>query len=329
MSRPAMLMAWVALAACDTEKPPAPPTWAVIEEELGGALLSVGGPDDGSSLHAVGADPGGGPLWLVREGEGGWRTLDTSATPGDLWWVHPTSGGPVYAVGDNGRVLRLEPDAGAPTAMDTSAIDPAATLFGVWQAPTGEAWAVGGDASPSNGPGLVAVLSGTVWTPVHELPAEVSPTALFFKVWGRSASEVWVVGEEGTVLRYDGQGWTLEVLAGKPRLVTVHGDDSRLVAVGGTNQAVIAELGTGGWTIQEPELVPGLNGVRLGRGRAVAVCGVGTVLFEEPRGTWSVGPEVPTFEGLHASWIAPDGRVYAVGGDLVGLTRGVLLSYGP
>ena len=64
-------------------------------------------------------------------------------------------------------------------------------------------------------------------------------------IWGSSSRDIWVVGDAGVVLRYDGTSWSRVKIAGldgrRPNLTTVWGAARDHVWIGG--QGVLLSLG--------------------------------------------------------------------------------------
>ena len=88
--------------------------------------------------------------------------------------------------------------------------------------------ACGGDtAGPS-----VLHFDGSAWS---EMPAP--PTGPLLEVWGTMGSDVHAVGV-GTILHYDGQGWS-EILAAPQRLAGVWGSSATDVFVAGSSGTVL------------------------------------------------------------------------------------------
>jgi hypothetical protein len=122
----------------------------------------------------------------------------TTATLRGIW----ASPDLAWAVGDGGTILRRQ--AGAWSVVPSSTTD---DLHGVWAAGPDAAWAVGSN-------GVVLRWDGLAWSHVDAgAPGEV--TALN-GVWGRSASDVWIVGEgrepdrdyTAILLHWDGATWS-------------------------------------------------------------------------------------------------------------------------
>jgi hypothetical protein len=147
------------------------------------------------------------------------------------------------------------------------------------------------------------------------------------KVWGRSGSEVYAVGEDGFILFFNGESWS-EMSSPTDRfLFTVHGNDSLVTAVGGffTDSAII-EREEG----QEFVSVP-VTGIQQLNGVFVAPDGFGAAVGKErtialrENGIWTLHDSVRREDReYHSVWIDPEGGIWAVGGDLSILEDGVL-----
>jgi len=296
------------------------------------ALLSVWGlaHDD---LWITGADTGDGTgPWVVRgTAEGFWRFDLRSVDPsgGHIWWAHGPDEATVFLVGEGGRAFRYSRASDQVIAIATGTD---ATLYGVWGASADEVWAVGGYVHPRSGPATVVRI--TPFGPeVQNLPEGIADNVTLFKVWGSAADDVWVIGERGTVLRWDGSRWSYQPVDGRPRLVTLHGagaDD--MVAVGGSNQAVILERAGGAWTAASPGPYPLLNGVFVAPGGDALAVGVLGSVFRRTSGAWAPISEVPVFKDWHAVWVDPRGDAWLVGGNLLSaaaFNEGALLRLGP
>lgn len=74
-----------------------------------------------------------------------------------------------------------------------------AALLSVWAQGKDDAWAVGGCTCPGKPHALVLRKQGATWTELAS-PADVT----LWWVHGFSSSDVWIAGEQGTVLHWDG-----------------------------------------------------------------------------------------------------------------------------
>ena len=311
-----------------------PPRVHLVLQILPAALLSITG-TSASDVNAVGADAadGSGPLVLHYDGTA-WRRLLTGASSG-LWWISATPvDGDYYLAGANGLVLRYSPATGQFVAQDTPDTTP--ILFGIWGADASHVWAVGGDLSDMDAGGVLWRFDGSRWSVDRSLEA-LRPAGVptLYKVWGRDASDVYVSGRLGTVFHFDGSRWsavpveTDGVAPSQLPLFTIHGNDSEVAATGGAAEGVLLELSGGTFVDRAPRGAPPLNGVFLAPDGAGAAVGIaGTVAIREA-GVWALQePGVQTDLDLHATWIDPDGGIWAVGGDLTdSLGRGIV-AYG-
>jgi hypothetical protein len=293
-------------------------TWRVVHEHLPGALISVWGAN-AQDVWTVGGDPGDGGGGLVLHFDGtSWRRLRTGVAA-DFWWVHGIGGGgPVWLAGSGGTILRYAGGAFAPMPTPHDGI-----VFGVWAAAPDDLWAVG-ETALVGGHAFVWRSDGTSWRAVGPLPTlPAGDTSAFFKVWGRAANDVVIVGMDGAALRWDGATLSPLDVATTRRLLTVHaapGPIARYAAVGGFANAVIVESEAGGpWRDVTPDATtPQLFGVWLTEGGGGQAVGVDGAVLERTGGRWRrVETGLPFVESLHSVWVDPDGGVWAVGGDLI------------
>ena len=327
------------LAGCDREDPDVPqdtPTdsadpspaaaWQTLATELGGAVLSVTG-TAADDVWMMGSADALGPTVLHYDGAG-W-TRHAPESPGDLWWswLPPQPAASVlWAVGAGGRVLRFD---GA--AWSEAITDPAITLFGVWGTSESDVWTVGGDIGGSGSGGAIFHWDGAAWSQAS-LPPGAAAQQSIFKVWGTGPDDVWACGNNGTLVHFDGSAWS-DVPSGSDRtLLTLHGTGpGDIYVVGGLGNAAVLHWDGTAWTDESPPFAPELNGVFVRDGRTVGVGRTGSV-WEKVDGAWTEDPRGRAgFFDLHATWIDPDGGVWAVGGAIATspLTRGTIVYGGP
>ncbi len=303
-------------------------SWSVELEHLEGALLSVF-IDDGGEVWVAGADRNDkGPTLMHRGADKSWKTLEPGGKDG-LWWVFSRKAGEIWAVGDKGRVTRHDVAAG--TFVDLPS-PTTATLYGIWGAADGPLWAVGGFVFDSSKDPVLLKIDGDKVESM-KLPSEIKPSEALFKVWGSAANDVWVIGDKGTVLHWDGKALTYSAIEGKPRLVTVHGGGkSDVVVVGGAMNAQLFERkGNGKWVDKAPEGLQSLNGVYVRSDGTAAAAGMGGVVLERKGGTWTELPLPDSDADWHGVWLDGDGDIWAVGGNLGSITAmddGAVLRYG-
>ena len=309
-------------AACGSGDADESESWSTVFRNLPAALMSVWG-TSADDIWAVGADPGDGlgPLAVHYDGVK-WTELETGQE-GDLWWVFGFSDGPVYMGGEGGLLLRYA--GGAFERMEAPA---RATVYGIWGVAPDDLWAVGGNVT---GGAFAWRFDGERWRAAAGFPEALTRSESMFKVWGRSNEDVWLVGTGGTVLHYDGSGFTQADSTTELNLFTAHGSDGVSAAVGGSGDGVILESEGSGWRDVTPGGTAHVMGVWLGGGQGYAVGVDGSVLRREAAGWRPVETGIELDEGLHAVWVDPEGGVWAVGGQVLAppLINGVMVHRRP
>lgn len=320
-----MLVAALATSACEPDPGTSDDkTWHHVFSDLPSALLGVWG-SSAADVFVVGSDAGDGPLVLRWDGSA-WRRLATGAT-GGLWWVSGTGpSAPVWMSGEAGLVMRY--DRVADRFEKIPGVPASVTVFGVFET-GGEVWAVGGERAGAIGHAYQ--LREGAFAEDDTIPSEVEAAGHFFKVWGRSPSDLWIVGLGGKMLHRDATGWRVIDTPSGRRLFTVHGNDTLAVAVGGFATGLVVEAIGADVRDVTPPAVGQLNGVWVEPDGSVVAVGVeGKVL--ERRGTvWRTPAGLPpTPDSYHAVYVDPEGGVWAVGGflEIEPQRDGMLLHYG-
>lgn len=305
----------------DTVEPDDP--WVAEHTDLPGAALSIWGIDsDDVWVAGTGGDSAdSAPLLLHRDG-GSWEQLDTGEI-GQAWWVVGDGDELIWVVGDGGLVLRYDRAADSFTRVTT---DTNATLFGAWVAPSGVLFAVGGViGSADEGPVLLRV-EGDVATEVTGLPAGITNDENFFKVWGVSEDDLWIISDMGSSLHWDGALWAHQILEDAPRLVTVHGsgpDD--VVVVGGASRATMFKRSGLAWEDISPAAGQSLNGVFVTADGGGFAAGFGNFMMERSGGQWtSVEGSLRVSSDWHGAWVDETGAPWVVGGNILRLTGGMV-----
>jgi len=291
------------------------------------ALLSIWG-TSADDIWTVGADDGEGPVLLHFDGSD-WTRVPTGTT-GDLWWVWGDGQGKLFLAGAGGRVV--EHDIAGGTFTEHAAADPELTLFGLWGTSATDIWTVGGNVNGARNGGIIHY-DGTDWTEVAQPEGKAFRSA--FKVWGTAPDDVWVVGTGALITHWDGTAFT-EVdpapVYGTTTLTTISGSDDAVYAVGGFGNATVARFDGSSWLDDSPPpqaIAPGFNGVHV-RDDLVMGCGAyGAVWKRDPASGWAEYAPSATSHDLHGCWIDPDGHVWSVGGDLISLTAGVIVTDAP
>ncbi|MEZ4320841.1 MAG: hypothetical protein R3F61_25415 [Myxococcota bacterium] len=313
----------------------------VVAEELAAGLLSVRVVAD-DDVWIVGASPepsdGTGPVAVQWDGTA-WNRVDTSAYDGtEIWWTWVTASEAVF-VGSQGLVLEL--DRGTGTLTRVTGPDAGITFFGVWGASGDDLWAVGMSAGGSGPPALWRRQAGTwaAWEDPVLGPGADGET--YFKVHGTAANDVWIVGDNGIALHWDGAALVrvptdAQASTATAPLLTVDVGGTRPVAVGGAGNGLVLEYDGTDWLDLSPAFVPGFNGVCSGPGgAAVAVGQYGLRAIRQSDGSWASASELSltplTQEDWHSCAISPSGAVWAVGGHISSrpLDAGVVSYQGP
>ncbi len=175
----------------------------------------------------------------------------------------------------------------------------------VWMASTTEGWAV------ATGGGICRTMDGgQTWDMV-----ESGVTATLRGVWGTSMSNVWVVGDDGTILQWNGIAWDAVTSGVSVSLQAIHGNSADNILVVGLNATALRWNGTA-WA---PENLPnGVNddlfGVWMAVGGAAVAVGERGRTFRFNGSTWAnqnsgAGNNV-TF---NAVWGSAGNSVWAVG----------------
>jgi hypothetical protein len=276
-------------------------------------VVDINARPDSAQHYAVGGTELQGMLW---EGE---DALTQSALPealGDvplLHWVHVLPGEDLVVVGKAGTILRRV--AGAWQRQDAGTNE---DLWGVWGAAEDDLWAVGGDGL-HEGSATLLHFDGQAWSP-YALPALKRPRVwAFYKVWGSSADDVYVVGQSGAVLHFDGREFSELGIGTSEDLISVFGTDKdRVAIVGGRSNGVLSVFDGTRFRTESLAPLPGLNGVWLDPHGRAFVAGIEGTVAEVDLTTFrakTIPLATPSHLTLHA--IHGGGqRLFAVGGNL-------------
>jgi hypothetical protein len=299
---------------------PLPDNWEeAFDASAVGWMMSGWGPGDGS-LWVVGGRESAGAI--LRFDANGWRQIDPGFPVPLLNWVHGTSASDVFVGGLDGTMLHF--DGSSWTAQETPVTAP---VWGIWAVAPDDVWAVGGNNLFAGTP-FVLHYGGAQWSlapiPVLQRPGVYA----FFKVWGSGPNDVYIVGQNGAILHWDGESFTEEGAGISQDLIGIWGtgpDD--ITVVGGRGTAELAHFDGTQWHRAPPSSLPGLNGVWTRRSDVAHVVGVaGTVLRVDPR-TLEVLEKVPvpTTFALHSVFGDASGQILAFGANFDYPERGVVL----
>lgn len=311
----------------DTDPDPEPEEqlWTLVGENPTSAFMSVSG-RSANDVYAVGAADSQGGLIVHYDGST-WTRLANSDTH-DLWWVQAVDGA-TFAAGSGATVL-IDDGSGF-RRLETPWGLGAHTIYGLWASSADDLWVVGGFAGRD---GFIWHYSGGEWTEVP-MPDDVPRSAdgaapALFKVWGRSADDIWIVGTAGTALHYDGTTWKVVPTGTSELLFTVHGNADGVVVVGPSTVLVGDATGL---TDDTPEGAGILQGAcREDDGTIIVTGASASVWSRESGGEWSqhVNASGVSPESLHAVWVDDQGGRWAVGGSVLSaaLDKGTILYEG-
>lgn len=304
-------------AAPDVIVVPETGAWRDVAMGLPSALLAVSGTSR-SDVFVVGADKGSGPAVYHFDGAA-WTRLPTGQH-GDLWWVNALPGGPVFMAGASGMVLRYQD--GKFERMPTPGLAKQ-TIFGVHALAANDVYAAGG---ASGRDGFIWHFDGQSFKE-ERLPDDMPRTEKgespgLFKVWGEG-DDVWAVGGAGTLLHKKKGGAFKVIPTGVTEtLFTVHGAGGKVYAVGGASNGRALEIDAATEAVRDvsPTDTALLQGV-FARGSRVFASGERGLVYEMKLGgaKFLLSSTQPTVkvQSFHATWIAPEGDVLAVGGEVL------------
>jgi hypothetical protein len=293
--------------------------WSVATDSLDRVVLSVNG--ESSDVWVVGGGQGNGAESLVKRLAGGaWESVSGVSGTETLWWV--SSG---FVVGERGALYRVS--GGALEKLPSLAN---ATLFGVWGASADEAWAVGGSPLGNGENDVILRWDGAAWS---RMPIAMPLDVAYFKVWGSARDDVWIVGEQGVALHFDGTAWTRVMTPTRSTLLTVAGRGKDEVWAVGGPPAVLLRWDGSAWQNETlPFEASGLTGVSVAPNGDLFVVGLAGTRWRRVSGKWSDDSDSPVLGDLHAVW-AGSSEAWAVGGNYIATDpntkrRGIVARYG-
>lgn len=283
-------------------------------DDLGWGLHVIGRAED--EIYVAGGTPDRGILLQFDGAE--WTEDDVPDGTPLLNWVALFDDGQKAAVGNEGTILWN--DGSGWVAQDSSTSE---DLWGIWGSSSGDVWAVGGRGRAA-GQATVLRYQGGSWT-VPDVPELARPAVnAFFKVWGTGADNVYIVGQNGGCLQWDGTALTEFGVGTSEDLISLWGtgpDD--VLLVGGRGNGVLSHWNGDEWHTESISPAPGVNGVwmpspgefwiagargTLRRG-TVSASSSGERSFDVPRTRPLAQPD------LHAVYGVPDYGLIAVGGN--------------
>ncbi len=307
------------------ERPPNVHEFSVVAEHERAAFTAVHGSSE-KDVWIVGADEGGGPIALHFDGAN-WEQKATGVH-GDLWWVQSLSPDLAFMAGSDSHLLRYTSDGFE--RLSTPGLGKH-IIFGLWAAAADDLYAVGAIAGRN---GFLWHYDGEKLVEL-ELPDEIIDDAHdhppLFKVAGRSADDVWIVGGKGTILRGNHRdGFSAVESSTDERLFTVAVDEDEVLIVGGSEDGVLLSGDPRDENLELQDMTPagapllqgaypsnpGRRGVAAGS--AWAVGRDGAVFINRGTGFEPLNQTLdPEVQSLHAVWEADGGQVWAVGGRVI------------
>jgi hypothetical protein len=267
-------------------------------------LSAVWGPDP-EDLFAVGA-PG-----VILHYDGSSWTPMSSGVSDTLLGVWGTSSTDVYASGENGTLLHYNGSAWTSITSGTSA-----RLWDVWGTSPSNVYVVGQLDTPDVTKAVLLHFDGLTWSQVSLDPSLWGMVS----IWGMAANDIYVAGDAGSIVHYDGTGWTLQPSGETMFMTGVWGSASTDVWAIGANGIVRHNTGSG-WTQVGPFTTHILRGIWGSAANDVFIVGAGGIAFHYDGVSWTP-MNSGTAEWLTDVWGFSATHVVAVGTD------GVILRYG-
>lgn len=297
----------------DAPSPPAapddPPAWRpAFDASATGWLLNVWGPSP-DDLYAAGGRPDHG---LVMHHDGAsWSPLALGLDVPLLNWIHGFGAADITIVGNEGTIIHW--DGVAWSRQETPSRQ---DLWGVWGSAPDDLWAVGGRGL-DEGDATLLHFDGRAWGSVGLPALRRANVFAFYKVWGTSRDNVYVVGQRGAVLHWDGRAWSEELAGASDDLISIWGTGpGHIVAIGGRGNGVVSVWDGISWTTRSLAPEPGLNGIWLDDDRVAHVAGNGGTLLRLDLETFDTRDEPSgTLLDVHAIF-GVGGKLTAVGGSL-------------
>jgi hypothetical protein len=171
------------------------------------------------------------------------------------------------------------------------------------------------------------------WSYVEmDCPTDVDLSA----VWGTGFFNVYAVGEDGTILHFDGTGWTIVEYEADthPNLHVVSGAAADLIWAAGANRFLL-EFDGEQWSQQEtvfdlPEWPGGYRGLCAASTTAAYAVGEGATIERFTGDGWTHGLEISVLEAdFHAVACSPGPDVFIAGHDHAAFASSVLIRYTP
>jgi hypothetical protein len=214
----------------------------------------------------------------------GWWLPQTSGSTENLRAVWVAAATNLWAVGDNGTILKGDGTNWTPQTSGTTQ-----HLRAVWGTSATNLWAVGDN-------GVILKGDGTNWTP------QTSGTTNALRgVWGSSAANIFAVGDGGTILRStNGTSWAASTSTTTNALRAVHGVDASNIWAVGASGTILKWSGTA-WAAQTSGITSQLNALFVVNSTNIWAVGTGGVVRKGSGTTWA-GQTATSSSDLNAVW---------------------------
>ena len=267
-------------------------TWTVAAQTNGTALNGIWGSSD-TDIFAVGDS---GTILHYNGLDWDEEILPTTLNINGVWG---TSASNVYAVGESGLLLHYNG-----TRWTDADATFSGTLQGVW---------CGNDSSCITSGQDITLLAGTTADAPWQLVYSREHFGSLRGIWGVSESDIYAVGDFGTLLHYNGMQWTVVDLGTSEGLYDVWGSGSGDVYVVGRSGSIFHYDGDS-WASMPSETVNTLAGVWGNSADEVYAVGEdGTILLKT--GTaWNI-LQTGLTEDFNDAWAAVEDEIYVVGSE--------------
>ena len=282
----------------------APSTWTTLSSGVTNNLRGVSGIS--GDVFVVGA---GGVILESTDQGSNWNSVTNPSGIGPLYAAFQVPGGKAFAVGDNADILQAQ--SGAGTFSKDTAPNYGFLLTGVWGT-SNALFAVGFARASSNTEfGILRSSGNGTWTEVSPMIGGGAVKAE--AVWGPSDTDVYVVGEAGTIEHTINSGTSWQALTSNisSTLYAVWGASLGAVYAVGAGGTILFSTGGGDWVTQSSGVTTDLRGVWGAGGSVWAVGLSGTILRKDGNGSWT--PESFSNDDYYAIWGSTGSDVYVVG----------------
>ena len=186
-----------------------------------------------NSLWAVGED---GIIITYNAALEKFELYSSSPTSEDLFSIYGTSVSDIWAVGNSGTIIHYDGSSWSEYASSPTVQD----LRGIWLYDSSTGWAVG--------EGAVLYWDGSSWT--DKTSAYNLSAYNLYDIWGSDPNHIWTVGDNGTILYFNGQDWTSVAIPTTANLYTVWGGAQNIVFAAGESGTILYYNGSE-WTLED------------------------------------------------------------------------------